>query len=327
MRYTYGQLISTSQDLCIDDNTATYTGLSDTKSFIKREINNTNTDIFNLFKSYKLQPPPYTEPTVIDQIYYNNRPGLSKITSITVNVGTFVPPLKIVESEDLWNQMHQVPIQGVWPTKYFPRRDTYGIYPTPKTVYTMNVTGIWIPINMTMNDYATGTISWTNGSPNIVGSGTTFTAAMVGSWLGSTATDGTFNSNLYRVATYTDATHITVDRNVIESTASGLTYLIGQSPEVPEDIHQFIPYRVAASYYGIRRRNPTLAQSYLNYFWTGDYNNTKREGEVIGGVLNVLNDLLQKGRSNSGLIETGGVSDGNLDVIRDASWTSIITAS
>ncbi len=53
----------------------------------------------------------------------------------------------------------------------------------------------------------------------------------------------------------------------------------------------------------------------------------RSEGEVIGGVLNVLNDLLQKGRSNSGLIETGGVSDGSLDVIRDASWTSIITAS
>ncbi len=326
MRYTYSQLIQDSQDLCIDDSATTYTGLSDTKSFIKREINNTNTDIFNLLKNYKLQPPPYTDSTVANQIYYPFRPGFSKLTSLVVNVGTYKPPLTIVGSEDEWNALQQVPVTAAWPTKVYPRRDDFGLYPTPQIVYTMTISGIWIPLNMTVDDYKAGTIAWTNGSAAIVGTGTTFTAAMVGSWIGGTDSNGIFNSNLYRVATYTNATHITVDRNVIDTTASGLTYIVGQSPEIPEDLHQFIPYRVAATYYGIRRRNPTLAQQYLNYFWTGDYNNVKREGEVMGGVLNVLNDLLQKGRSNSGLVETGG-GYGNLDVIRDASWTSIITAA
>lgn len=325
MRYTYGQLIADSQDLCIDDSSTTYTSLSDTKTFIKREINNVNTDIFNLLKNYKLQPPPYTDSTVANQIYYPFRPGFAKLTSLVVNVGTYKPPLIIVQSEDEWNRLQQVPITAAWPTKVYPRRDDFGLFPTPQTVYTMTISGIWVPINMTADDYKAGTIAWTNGSSAIVGTATTFTASMVGQWLGSTASDGTFNSNLYRIATFTDTTHITVDRNVIDATASGLTFLIGQSPEVPEDIHQFIPYRVASAYYGIRRRNPTLAQQYLNYFWTGDYDNGKREGEVMGGVLNVLRDLLEKGRSNSGLVETGG-TDRVLDVIRDASWTSIITA-
>lgn len=325
MRYTYSQLVQDSQDLCIDDTSTTYTGLSDTKTFIKREINNVNTDIFNLLKNYKLQPPPYTDTTVANQIYYTFRPGFSKLTSLTVSVGTYIPPLRIVETEDEWNALQQVPVTSAWPTHVYPRRDDFGLYPTPQTAYTMTISGIWIPTNMTTDDNKDGTIAWTNGSTAIVGTNTTFNAAMVGSWLGTTASDGTFNSNLYRIATYTDATHITVDRKVIDTTGSGLSYIIGQSPEIPEDLHQFIPYRVAAAYYGIRRRNPTLAQSYLNYFWTGDYNNGKREGEVQGGVLNVLRDLLQKGRSNSGLVETGGTY-GNLDVIRDASWTSIITA-
>ncbi len=323
---TFGEIIADSQDLCIDDSSTTYTGLSDTKSFIKRQINNVNTDIFNLLKNYKLQPPPYTDSTIANQIYYPFRPGFSKLTSLVVNVGTYKPPLKIVQSEDEWNQLQQVPVTAAWPVKVYPRRDDFGLYPTPQTVYTMTISGIWIPVNLTADDNITGTIAWTNGSPNIVGTTTAFTTSMVGSWLASTGSDGVPNSNMYRVATYTNATHITVDRNVIETTASGLSFVIGQSPEIPEDLHQFIPYRVAAAYYSIKRRNPTLAQQYLNYFWTGDYDNIKREGEFTGGVLNVLNDLLEKGRSNSGLVETGG-GDGNLDVIRDANWTSIITAS
>lgn len=326
MRYTFGQLINASQDVCIDDSAATYTGLSDTKSFIKREINNTNTDLFNLMRKYKLQPPPYTEPTIANQIYYNFRPGLAKLTSLTVNSGPYKPPLKIVESEDEWNILQAVPNTSSWPTHVFPRRDTFGIFPTPQGAYTMTITGIWMPVNMTSADYTAGTIAWTNGSPNIVGTGTTFTANMVGFWLAPTDSNGVPNGNFYRIASYTDATHIAVDRNVIDTTASGLTFVIGQSPEIPDDLHQFIPYRVGAAYYGLRRRNPTIAQELLNYYYTGDYNNSKREGECIGGILNVLMDLLEKGRDNSGLVETGGPT-GVVDIIRDASWTSIITAS
>lgn len=327
MRYTFGNLVQSSQDVCIDDEATTYTGLTDTKSFIKREINNTNADLFNLLKKYKLQPPPYTESTVATTKYYNFRPGFSKLTSLTVNVGTYVPALKIVENEDEWNTLQSVPSTSGWPTHVFPRRDTYGIYPTPQAVYTMTLTGIWIPLNMTVDDYITGTITLTSGSPNIVGAGgATFTAAMVGSWIASTDSHGVPNGNFYRILTYTDATHIIVDRNVIDTTASGLTFVLGQSPEIPEELHQFIPYRVGAAYYGLRRRNPTIAQELLNYYYTGDYNNSKRTGEVMGGVLAIMNDLLKKGRSNSGLVETGGTGS-TVDIIRDASWTSLITAS
>lgn len=324
MRYTYSQLIQSGKDICIDDTNATYTGLTDSQTFIKRETNNTVADLFNLLRKYKLQPPPYTESTVIGQTYYNNRPGLSKITSLTVNTGTYKPPLRIVDSEDEWNRLQQVPTTSGWPQAVFPRRDTYGIYPTPQSVYTMTITGLWIPVNMTTLDYTTGTIAWTNGSTAIVGTGTTFTSSMVGSWLAITDSTGVPDGNFYRIATYTDATHIAVDRNVIDTTASGLTYVIGQSPEIPEELHQFIPYRVGSTYYGVRRRNPTLAQQYLNYFYTGDWNNGKRDGEFTGGVLNVLADLLEKGRDNSGLVETGGGTDA-IDVIRYASWTSVLS--
>lgn len=327
MRYTFSQLIADSQDICIDDTATTYTGLSDTKTFIKREINNTNTYLFNLLKSYKLQPPPYTESTVANHNTYSFRPGFAKLTSATIAITSkYIPPMKIVESEDEWNRYQQIPITSAFPTHIYPMRDTYGIYPTPQGVYTMTLSGIWIPLNMTVDDYKTGTIAWTSGSPNIVGTGTTFTASMVGQWLAGTDSNGNVTGNFYRIATFTDTIHIAVDRNVIDTTASGQSFVIGQSPEIPPELHEFIPYRVGAAYYGIRRRNSTVAQKYLNYFYTGDYDNDKREGEIMGGVLSVVRDLKEKGRDNSGLVETGSSTD-TIDVIRDASWTSIITAS
>lgn len=324
MRQTFGQLIQAGKDVCVDDSSTSNTGLTDTTTFIKRETNNTVADLFNLLKKYKLQPPPYTEPTVATQQFYNNRPGLSKITSITVNTGTYKPPLKVVESEEEWNRLQEVPSTSGWPLRYFPRRDTYGIYPTPQAVYTMTITGLWIPLNMTVTDYDTGTIAFTSGGTAIVGTNTTFTASMVNQWIAVTDSDGFVTGNFYRVASFTDATHIAVDRDIIDATASGVNFIIGQSPEIPEELHQFIPYRVGATYYSIRRRNPTLAQSYLNYYYTGDYNNTKRDGEIMGGVLRVMLDLLKKGRSNSALVETGG-NDSSIDVIRNANWTSLIT--
>lgn len=276
-------------------------------------------------KKYKLQPPPYTESTVANQTYYNFRPGFSKLTSLTVNVGTYKPPLKIVESEDEWNALQAIPTTSGWPTHVFPRRDTYGIYPTPQSVYTMTLTGIWVPLNMTATDYSTGTITLTSGSAAIVGSGTTFTSDMVGQWLAATDSHGVPSGNFYRIATFTNTTHITVDRNVIDTTASGLTFVVGQSPEIPEELHEFIPYRVGAAYYGLRRRDREGAQELLNYFYTGDYNNAKRNGEITGGVLHTMQDLLEKGRSNSALVETGG-SSGEISIIKDASWTSVISA-
>lgn len=59
--------------------------------------------------------------------------------------------------------------------------------------------------------YSTGTISLTAGSVNVVGSGTTFTSGMVGSYLVATATHSSTPYVLIRpISGFTDATHITL---------------------------------------------------------------------------------------------------------------------
>ena len=70
-------------------------------------------------------------------------------------------------------------------------------------------------------NYTTGTVQVTNGSAAIVGTGTTFTSGMVGKAF------RVAGSNVrYKVATYTDATHITLTDTYGETGGSGKLYTI-----------------------------------------------------------------------------------------------------
>lgn len=66
-------------------------------------------------------------------------------------------------------------------------------------------------------DYTTGTIAVTNGSANVVGTGTTFTSGMVNKRI-------VIGGVWYTIATFTDATHIALATNYAGATDSGLSY-------------------------------------------------------------------------------------------------------
>jgi hypothetical protein len=63
-------------------------------------------------------------------------------------------------------------------------------------------------------DYTTGTVTITTGTGAVVGSGTTFTSAMVGKGFQATG-----HTKWYRVATHTDSTHITIVNDTDDDTA------------------------------------------------------------------------------------------------------------
>jgi hypothetical protein len=86
--------------------------------------------------------------------------------------------------------------------------------------------------DLAQDDYSTGSIAVTQDSTAVVGTGTTFTANMVGRSL--KVNDGSPDGIWYKIASFTDATHITLE-NVYEGNAgSGKSYLIGELPDIPE---------------------------------------------------------------------------------------------
>lgn len=78
-------------------------------------------------------------------------------------------------------------------------------------------------ILLTVAPYTTGTVTITNASTTLTGSGTTFTSAMVGRKF-CLATGGPF----YRISAYVSATQLTLARAYQETTASGSGFTIYQ---------------------------------------------------------------------------------------------------
>lgn len=178
MRQLFGQLVQTTQDYITDDSTSSKTSLSDTQTFIKKELNKANTLVFSKLPNHLTQRTQ-TASTVADQQFYHLPPDFGTLEAATLTVGGINYPLQVVQSYENWNVMNQVSSSGsTLPQFIFPRRDDFGIYPIPSAVNTITFTYNLSQKELTADDYSDSTISLTNGDATVTGSGTVFTAGI-----------------------------------------------------------------------------------------------------------------------------------------------------
>ncbi len=299
MRETLSSLILTSQNYCVDPQTSSTTALSDTQTFIKKEINNTCRLIFHKLGMHKTQKQQ-TADTVEGQQFYHLPPDFLSVEALTVTIGGIAYPLQPVASLESWKYLNQVDFSGtVIPQYYLVRRDDYGIWPkSAADDDTITLDYNYMLKDLANIDYVNGTVAVVNDDATITGTSTTWTAAMANRWF-KAADDGDW----YRLGTFTSTTSMELE-NVFEgSTDTSSAYIIGESPEIPMETHQYIPYGVAATYFATIRRDPVQGQTMSNYFWTGDFNNSSRRlRDAAGGLNSIINRYRGRGRSNSQLV-------------------------
>lgn len=312
---TFSMLILASQNYCIDPATTSTTALSDTQTFIKSEINKTIKYIFSRVRNYKTQLPPQTMTTVADQVYYHNPPGMDTIEAATMTVGDIPYKLKTIHSQEEWNRLQMVTSASTIPQFIFPRKYDFGLYPTPQDAYTVTLVSNPMPKDLSFTDETAGTVSITNNSRTVEGTLTTWTANMAGRWF--RATD---DQDWYRISSVTDSDTLTLQSYFEGLTDTSSAYVIGEVPEIPEELHEIIPYRVAGIYYQTLKRDPQLSKSYFNLFYTGDPYNDNRWGRVEGGLMGAINRYKTMGRDNSQLV-TMGVRDEKVSEI----WTTTLS--
>jgi len=304
MRETFSTLIQTSRDFCVDDKTSTQSGLSDTLTFIKREINRTVQFCHKKLESvHKTLALPKTMATVDTYQYYSYPPGINVIDTVTIDNDTIIPPLTIIQNQREWDLLNSGPAVSGIPSHIYMRARDFGLYPIPGDAYTLTLTGRYYPKNMTALDYTTGTVTVAQNSQTVTGDSTTFTSSMIGRYFTPTDNLGVSNGEFYKIGAYSSALVITLETYFEETSLAGATYLIGESPEIPEELHELIPYRVAGVYYGTRRRDGKKGQEYMNYFYTGDYGNNRRTGRIEGGLLGFIQNYAMKGSDNSQIID------------------------
>jgi len=317
MRETNGMLLQTAKDLVADDSTTSYTGLTATDDFLQKEINKAVRYIIATLGNHLVEKQQ-TTVTVEDQQYYHLPPDCDKITSATWTQGGVDYPLQVIEANEHWEELNQIDFSGsAIPQLIFPRAFDIGLWPIPQTAdETITLNYIKKVKDMSAADYTDGTVDITTNTVAVSGTDTTFTAAMVGRWFKAND-DGVW----YPISAYSSATAITLETYFEGSSVAGGYYTIGESPDIPEDLHEYIPYKAAASYMVGYRHDPVGAQALLNYFYTGDFNNPRRDSSVAGGILGAKNTYDTKGRANSGLVRRNKTINSRFNEV----WTSVIS--
>jgi hypothetical protein len=244
-----------------------------------------------------------TASTVASQQYYAYPPGVVNIEDVVVTIGSVKYPLEVINSQRQWDVLNAIQFQpSAIPQFVLPRRDDFGIWPIPQGIYTITFNYHIRDRNLSVDDYSTGTVTVANGSTTVTGTGT-FTAGMVGRWFVVTDTTSADYGYWYRVGGYTSTAIITLEQSWQGTGAAGLTYKIGQCPEIPEEGHVILVDGVTADFYAGYKDDIAQATWFSNCFWTGDGTNTSRtEGDqsIKAGLIGLMN--LYSDRNDTKLI-------------------------
>ena len=243
----------------------------------------------------------YTASTVAAQQYYYYHVGLQSADTASITIGSQQFPVTVIYDQEQWNWLNSIPFQATsFPRFIFPRKSDFGIWPIPQAVYTINFYGFQRDRNLLVDDYTTGTVTVTAGSATVTGSGTTFTAAMVGRWFEVTDTTVPGHGYGYKVLSYSSATSINLETYWAGSTASAAAYRIGEVPEIPVEAQALLPYGTASDYYSGLRNDAPNSLRFDNMYWSGSYNNPSRDfgdKNIKAGLIGLYNSYASRGRN------------------------------
>lgn len=207
-----------------------------------------------------------TDTTVASQQYYYFPWNYKKLKTVNITVGTQKYTPKEAPNRVFWDKLNQSgSTTSDTPEWYFIENNRIGFYPIPATAdntITFNFRKRTVLISA--EDYTTGTITLTNGSATVTGSGTTFTSAMVGRWIKLDDYD-----EWYEISAFVSTTELTLRQAYQGITSAGASYTIGEVGPLPED-YQMIPIHYAvAVYWGNQGNNSNKYELHKSLFEEG----------------------------------------------------------
>jgi hypothetical protein len=247
-----------------------------------------------------------TMTTVANQETYQIPNGFRKLIDMYIYDGagasddTIYAP-KMIFDPTIWKRILQSHL-GTQQVPYFTyvENTTFKIQPIPSvTGNLMVLRGRLQTRDLSIADYTTGTIvSIANGGTAVVGSGTTWTADMVGRYIKITETTaaGGGDGFWYQIGTYTSATSIGLTKPYEGTSiaAGSATYTIGQCSVIPEAYDIAVVYRSAALYWR-DKGNKDKYQSFMGLYDGGNEAGLSKE---YGGIISQM--LANEGETEEG---------------------------
>lgn len=234
-----------------------------------------------------------TIATVASTQAYNLPYDTGQVRSVYVTVGSYRYVTREVSSRDEWDRLNQVVVTSNIATHHFVYNGQLNLFPVPASANTITVNSKRLVKDLSIADYTTGSVvSITSGATAIVGTGTTWTAAMAGRYIRITDSDTANKGDgyWYEISSSGSATTITLSRSYGGTTISAGTaaYTIGQMSVLPEFYEQLPVYEAASIYWGLNPDKGGRAKYYDTKFKEGLAEMKKTFGSATTNV--VLDD-------------------------------------
>ena len=269
--------------------------LTDNLTFGDQMINDGIRKIIAMPKRWDFLDTTSTTVTVASQSNYKTPYNFDKLYTVTITVGTTKYTVKEVPNREYWDMLQEsTNVTSDTPEWYFLDSGQINFYPAPASSgNTINFNYKQSVRDLSNADYTTGTVTATNASTTITGAGTTFTAAMVGRYLKVNA-DGFW----YKIASFTNATTIVLDKAFQGTTVAGAAFTIGEMPILPESFHDLPVFYAVMMYYTYKNTDFKKERDFAQLWVTGLKDLEAYAGNRSSGVLIEDDSMMQNPNLN-----------------------------
>jgi len=260
-------MIQTFQQICSEVQSSAQSSSAGELIFIKRDAN-IATQRFKSVMTRAWSRIAKKANTVASQQDYQLPRSVLRPSGVDYLSGSTYIPLVEIGSEQNWNALNATYGNNTGiPRYFFPKgKDIISLFPIPSEAVTEGLKVYYEPKQPRMinDDLTTGTVTVTQGSTTITHSAAGFTPEMVGSYFYTT--DGT-DGNDYQIVEYTDTSNLVIENYYEGSSGAGKTFVIGISPDIPDEYQpSIIDYCVARFF--LRRGNRKAAFDMMSLFQT-----------------------------------------------------------
>lgn len=254
---SYQSAYEKAQFICGDDT-------DNTLAQLQQDINIGYKRFNNAIARYFTRKQQFTN-LVEDQQYYQSPIDMIRPSLVSVLwTSSFEYPLRQVRSEQEWRELNTYS-QSSMPTAYFVYgNNQIGLFPKPSQDVTNGLRLVYQPqdVDLTKNNYTTGTVTIVNGSTSVAGASTVWAQTHVGMFL--QVTDGT-DGNWYEIDAVSSTTALTLKTPYAGSSVTSTTYTLGQMFIFPGE-YDDVPVDYALSRFYESRNNPSRANYHLQKF-------------------------------------------------------------
>lgn len=242
---------------------------SDNETMGKENINFAIKDFMGSF-NYPKNETDATDLTEASVQYYPLPYNCEKVSSIKVNFGDIDYVPEEIKDRETWDIMNIEPqVTSDSPQYYFVDEESgqYGFYPKPSSASgTITIRYQRSNADMGVANYTTGTVSASINTKAVTGSGTSFTAAMVGRYIEFT----NFPNYFFKITAVTDGTHLTLEREVPVA-ISGSAITIGELVPLPDGFENLPLYYALDIYFSTKEKAGQSTQ------WGAKYKELERK--------------------------------------------------